>query len=135
MLYISIFPYSHILNLPMWFGYPLSHSSTGSIPLTSLLRSRLNSLVINTTSISRSVIYIKCHGTPPQGASIGELCALVYTLCIAYVSYIRVYHLSTPLTLMIDCVMSCRLLKYIRSAATILRLIILHYAFFFTTDT
>jgi hypothetical protein len=54
-LYISTFLHSYIPNLFTWLGYPLSYSSTGSIPLTSLLRPCLNSLVINTTSISRSV--------------------------------------------------------------------------------
>src|SRR6266576_7295488 len=44
-----------------------------------------------------------------------------------------VYHLPTPLILTIDCVTSYRLLKYIRLAATIPRLITLRYAFF-TTD-
>jgi hypothetical protein len=39
----------------MWLIYPLSHSSTGSIPLTNLLRSRLNSLITNTTSIFRFI--------------------------------------------------------------------------------
>jgi hypothetical protein len=45
------------LWLTIWLSYPLSHSSTGFILLTSLSRSRLNSLVTNTTSISRSVTY------------------------------------------------------------------------------
>jgi hypothetical protein len=56
MSHVSIFLYFYILNLPMWLSYPSSHNSTGSIPLTSLLRSCLNSLVTNTTSISKSVI-------------------------------------------------------------------------------
>jgi hypothetical protein len=64
------------------------------------------------------------------GASIGGPCALVYTSRTAYVSYARVYHLLTPLTLMIDRAMSCRLLKYIYSAATIPRLVTLYCAFF-----
>ena len=51
------------------------------------------------------------------GASIGEPCAFAYTLCIAYVSYARVYHLLIPLTLMIDRVTSCRLPEYIRFVA------------------
>ena len=46
------------LWLIIWLSYPSSYSSTGSIPLTSLLKSCLNSLIINTTSISRSVILI-----------------------------------------------------------------------------
>jgi len=54
---------------------------------------------------------------PTVGASIGEPCALAYTLYIAYVSYARVYHLLTPLTLTIDRVMSCRLPEYIRFVA------------------
>src|SRR6266568_5103584 len=45
-----------------------------------------------------------------------------------------VYYFPTPLILTIDRVTSYRLLKYIRLAATTLRLIILRYAFF-TTDT
>ena len=65
------------------------------------------------------------------GASIGEPRALVYTSRIAYVSYARVYHLFTPLTLIIDRVMSCRLLKYIYLAATVPRLMTLYYAFFY----
>jgi hypothetical protein len=65
------------------------------------------------------------------GASIGGPCALAYTSRTAYVSYMRVYHLLTPSTLTIDRVMFCRLLKYIHSAATIPRLVILYYAFFF----
>ena len=36
-----------------------------------------------------------------------------------------VYHLTTPSIFTIDRVMSCRLLKYIRSAATIPRLVTL----------
>jgi hypothetical protein len=64
------------------------------------------------------------------GAFIGGPCALVYTLCIAYVSYVRVYHLFMPLTLIIDCVTFCRLLEYIYLAATIPRFVILYYAFF-----
>jgi hypothetical protein len=75
------------------------------------------------------------HGTPPQGASIGEPRALVYTSRTAYVSYARVYHLLTPSTLTIDRATSYRLLKYIYLAATVPRLIILYYAFFFTTNT
>jgi hypothetical protein len=47
--HISIFLYFYILNLIMWLGYPLSYSSTGFIPLTSLLRSYFNNFVINTT--------------------------------------------------------------------------------------
>jgi hypothetical protein len=72
-----------------------------------------------------------CHRTPPQGASIGEPRALAYTSRTAYISYARVYHLPTPSTLMIDRATSCRLLKYIYSAATIPRLVTLYYAFFF----
>jgi hypothetical protein len=68
--------------------------------------------------------------SPTAGASIGEPRALAYTSRTAYVSYVRVYHLPTPSTLMIDRVMSCRLLKYIHLAATILRLVTLHYIFF-----
>jgi hypothetical protein len=60
---------------------------------------------------------------PTTGASIGEPHALAYTSCTAYISYARVYHLFTPLTLTIDCVTSCRLLKYIYSAATVPRLV------------
>jgi hypothetical protein len=60
---------------------------------------------------------------PTTGASIGEPRAFAYTSCIAYVSYTRVYHLFTPSTLTIDRVTSCRLLKYIHSAATIPRLV------------
>ena len=54
---------------------------------------------------------------PTAGASIGEPCALAYTLCTAYVCYARVYHLLTSLTLMIDRAISCRLPKYIRFIA------------------
>jgi hypothetical protein len=57
------------------------------------------------------------------GASIGEPRAFAYTSRTAYVSYARVYHLLTPLTLTIDRAMSCRLLEYIRLAATVLRLV------------
>ena len=35
----------------------------------------------------------------------------------AYISYIWVYHLPTPLTLIINYITSCRLLKYIHSIA------------------
>src|SRR6266700_5449241 len=45
-----------------------------------------------------------------------------------------VYYLPTPLILTIDRVTSCRLLKYIRLAATTLRLVTLRCAFF-TTNT
>src|SRR6266702_6538556 len=55
---------------------------------------------------------------------------LMYSLCQPRV----VYHLPTPLILTIDHATSCRLLKYIRLAATTPRLIILRCAFFFTTD-
>jgi hypothetical protein len=68
---------------------------------------------------------------PTAGASIGEPRALIYTSRIAYVSYARVYHLFTPSTLTINRVTSCRLLKYIYSAATVPRLITLYYAFFY----
>jgi hypothetical protein len=61
---------------------------------------------------------------PTAGASIGEPRALAYTSCTAYVSYVRVYHLLTPSTLTIDCVMSCRLLEYICLAATVPHLVI-----------
>ena len=54
---------------------------------------------------------------PTVGASIGEPRALAYTSRTAYVSYARVYHLLTPLTLMIDRVTSYRLPKYIRFVA------------------
>jgi hypothetical protein len=64
------------------------------------------------------------------GASIGGPRALVYTSRIAYISYMRVYHLLTPSTLIINCVTSYRLLKYIHSAATVPRLMILYYTFF-----
>jgi hypothetical protein len=56
MLHISTFSCFYVPNLTIWLGYPSSYSSTGSILLTSLSRSCLNSLVTNTTSISRSVI-------------------------------------------------------------------------------
>jgi hypothetical protein len=71
-----------------------------------------------------------CHGTLPQGVSIGEPRALAYTSRTAYVSYVRVYHLLMPLTLTINHVMSCRLLEYIYSAATVPRPVTLYYAFF-----
>src|SRR6266700_4295342 len=45
-----------------------------------------------------------------------------------------VYHLPTPLILIIDRATSCRLLEYICLAATIPRLVTLYCAFF-TTDT
>jgi hypothetical protein len=56
--YISISPYFYILNLTIWLSYPLFHSSTGFILLTSLLKSYCNSLIINTTSISKSVTLV-----------------------------------------------------------------------------
>jgi hypothetical protein len=64
------------------------------------------------------------------GASIGGPCALAYTSRTAYVSYMRVYHLLIPSTLIINRVTSCRLLKYIYLAATIPHLMTLHCAFF-----
>jgi hypothetical protein len=68
---------------------------------------------------------------PTTRASIGEPRTLVYTLCIAYVSYARVYHLLMPLTLMIDHITSCRLRKYIHLVATVPCLVILYYIFFY----
>jgi hypothetical protein len=73
-------------------------------------------------------LYISQNRT--AGASIRGPCALAYTSHIAYVSYTRVYYLLTPLTLTINRVMSYKLLKYIYSAATVPRLMTLHYAFF-----
>jgi hypothetical protein len=75
-------------------------------------------------------VLTKCYRIPPQGAFIEESRTLVYTLYTAYISYIRVYYLFTPLTLTINRVMSCRLLKYIYLAATVPYFIILYYAFF-----
>jgi hypothetical protein len=43
------------LWLITWLSYPSSHSSTGSIPLISLLRSHFNSLITNTTGIPRFI--------------------------------------------------------------------------------
>ena len=52
------------------------------------------------------------------GVSIGEPYALIYTSRTAYVSYAWVYYPLMPSTLIIDCVTSCRLLKYICLKAT-----------------
>ena len=62
--------------------------------------------------------YIALLQNPTIEASIREPCTLIYTLCIAYVSYTQVYYLLTPLTLIINRVTSYRLLKYIRFIAT-----------------
>src|SRR6266568_2840528 len=78
-----------------------------------------------------------CHGTPPQEppweTPSGTPCPRVR---LAYsLRQLRViYHLTTPSILRIVRATSCRLLKYIRSAATVPRSVTLHYAFF-TTDT
>src|SRR5271169_7040600 len=72
---------------------------------------------------------------PTVGASIGEPRALAYTSRTAYVSYAQVYHLLTPSTLTIDRATSCRLLEYIRSAATVPRPVTLRCAFFTPTPS
>jgi len=52
----------------------------------------------------------------------------------AYISFGGVSRLGVS-HVTIDRATSCRLLKYIRSAATVPRPVTLHCAFFFTTDT
>ena len=80
--------------------------------------------------LSLLLAYIKLIlRNPTVGPSIGEPYTLIYTSRIAYVSYAQVYYLLTPLTLIINCVTSYRLLKYIRLATTIPRPIILYYTF------
>jgi hypothetical protein len=54
-LHVFTFLYFYILNLPTWLSYLSSYNSTGSILLTSLLKSCFNSLVTNTTGIFRSI--------------------------------------------------------------------------------
>ena len=90
-----------------------------SLSLSSLYLKLFFYIYITTTASPELRLYKRGGSViePTTKASTGEPRALAYTLRTAYVSYAQVYHLLTPSTLTIDRATSCRLLKYIHSAA------------------